>query len=93
MYYRIGQADVTAALPQVAAVFDALMQAHAGLHARLLRRAPPAEGQETWMEVYTHPGEGITPGLQAAIESATRELPSARVGSRHLEAFEPLATC
>lgn len=93
VYYRIGRADVTAALPQVAAMFNALMQGHAGLHVRLLRRAQPGEGQETWMEVYTHPGEGITPGLQAAIESATREVPSKRVGSRHFEAFEPLATC
>lgn len=90
MYYRIGQADVPAARRQIATVFDALTQGHDGLHARLLRRAQPEEGQETWMEVYTHP-KGITPGLQAAIEWATRELPSTRVGSRHLEAFEPLA--
>lgn len=91
MYYRIGRADVSAARQQVEAVFDVLTQGHAGLHARLLRRAQPDEGQETWMEVYTHP-EGITPGRLAAIESATHEVPRARVGSRHLEAFEPLAT-
>lgn len=91
MYYRIGQADVTVALPQVEGMFDALKEGHTGLHARLLRRAQPDEGQETWMEVYTHPG-GITPDLQTAIESATREVPRARMGARHLEVFEPLAS-
>jgi hypothetical protein len=91
VYYRIGQLDVPAARQQVEAAFDALKRGQAGLHARLLCRAQPGEGQETWMEVYTHP-QGITPGLQAVIESATRELPAARVGNRHIEVFEPAAS-
>jgi len=91
VYYRIGRADTPAALLQIEGMFDALRQGHAGLHARLLRRPQPGESQETWMEVYTHPG-GITPDLLAAIESAARQMPSARIGARHLELFESLAS-
>lgn len=90
MYYCVGRTDVATALAQVEDAFDALKRNHAGLDARLLRRAQSDEDPETWMEVYTHPG-GVTPDLQAAIESAVCAMPGARIGSRHLEVFEPLA--
>jgi len=89
VYYRIDPADAATALPQVERMFNGLRHGHAGLHARLLRRAQPEENQETWMEVYTYPG-GITPDLQAAIDAATRDTPGARIGTRHQEVFEPV---
>jgi len=92
VYYCIGEAGTSEALSQVEGVFAALKAAHPGLQARLLRRVQPEKGQETWMEVYTRKG-GITPDLQAAIEAATLEVPRARKGARHLEAFEPLDAC
>lgn len=90
MYYRVGRADVSTARAQIEDAFDGLKRRHAGLDARLLRRVPSDEDPQTWMEVYTHPG-GVTPDLQAAIESAVRAMPGARIGTRHLEVFEPLA--
>lgn len=90
VYYRVGRADVSTARAQIDDALDGLKRRHAGLEARLLRRAPPDEDPQTWMEVYTHPG-GVTPDLQAAIESAVHAMPGARIGARHLEVFEPLA--
>jgi hypothetical protein len=90
VYYRVGRADSSAAQAQIEAAFDGLKRRHAGLDARLLRRAAPDEDPQTWMEVYTHSG-GVTPDLQAAIESAVHAMPDARIGARHLEVFKPLA--
>lgn len=89
VYYRVGLDDTVSALPQIEHLFDGLRRRHANLQARLLRRCPSGAGDETWMEVYTHPG-GITPGLQAAIEAAAHNVPAARQGTRHAEVFEPL---
>lgn len=91
MYYRVGHADAAAALPQIKHLFDGLRQNHPNLHARLLRRAQPGADAQTWMEVYTHPG-GITPDLQAAIEAAAGGTAGVRLGTRHAEVFEPLAS-
>jgi hypothetical protein len=91
VYYRIGQAEARTALPQIERMFDGLRQRHAGLRARLLRRSPSGAGEQTWMEVYTHPG-GITPDLQAAIEAVATGMPGARLGTRHAEVFESLAS-
>lgn len=91
MYYRVGRAEAATALPQIERMFEDLRRNHSDLRARLLQRAPSGAGEETWMEVYTHPG-GITPELQAAIEAAAGGVPRARLGSRHAEVFEPLAS-
>jgi len=91
VYYRVSRAEAPSALPQIERKLDGLRQRHADLRTRLLRRAPSGAGEETWMEVYTHPG-GITPALQAAIEVAASGVPAARLGTRHTEVFEPLAS-
>jgi hypothetical protein len=89
VYYRVGRADASTAQAQIEAALDGLKHRHAGLDVRLLRRTPSDEDPQTWMEVYTH-SEGVTPDLQAAIESAVHAMPDARIGARHLEVFEPL---
>ncbi len=91
MYYRVAPAEAATALPQIERMFDDLRRSHEGLHARLLRRAQSGASEQTWMEVYTHPG-GITPELHAAIEAAAGRVPGARPGTRHAEVFEPLAS-
>lgn len=92
VYYRVGRADAASTLPQIEHLLDGLRRSHAGLRARLLRRAQGGVGEEeTWMEVYTHPG-GITTGLQAAIEAAARGVAGARLGQRRVEVFEPLTS-
>ena len=91
MYYRVAPAEAATALPQIERMFDDLRRSHEGLRTRLLRRAQSSASEQTWMEVYTHPG-GITPELHAAIEAAAGRATGAVPGARHAEVFEPLAS-
>lgn len=81
VYYRVAEArlpDTTAAVRQVQA---ALVAAHPGLQAELLRRPELRDGEVTLMETYAGP---LTPAVDAAITQATSALPQ----PRHSERFD-----
>jgi hypothetical protein len=91
VYYRVGAADLEAAVAAVQGLHAAVSARHPGLHAELLRRAGTGDGHVTLMETYAAPG-GIDTGLQAAIEAAARQHLGALVdGARHVEVFVPCA--
>jgi len=89
--YAYWNAPRTAAVQdELSAAMAELTQRHAGLHARLLRRADDGGGESvTWMEIYTAPG-GIGAALQAEIDLALApQLTRLGAGPRHAEVFEP----
>ncbi len=100
IYYRVDLQAVPAAMAAVAAMQAGLRQRHPGLSTRLLCRAeldgaPVTAPTQTWMEIYAidpmnHPA-GITPELQAEIDTEARALAAWIDGERHIEAFRPCA--
>jgi hypothetical protein len=96
IYYRIECADAAGALAMVHAFQQRLCGRHEGLTARLLRRCEPAgdhsNDPQTWMEIYSrNEADGVSPALQADIESEAAVLTPVIVGARHTEGFVPCA--
>lgn len=91
IYYRVRSAEARAARAAVLASQQHLCGQNPGLSARLLRRPEEADGHQTWMEAYaTDPLQypaGITPALQADIESSAQPMLRYVEGSRHTEVF------
>ena len=84
VYYRVAEPALAATVAAVRAMQAALAEAHAGLHADLLRRPELRDGAVTLMETYSG---ALPPGLATTLAAATVDLPQ----PRHLEWFEPLA--
>ncbi len=86
VYYRVGEADLGAAVAAVGTVQRALRNAHPGLSAECLRRPGAKDGLVTLMEVYAF-GPAHDPAAVEA-EAAAASAPWRR-GERHVEAFVP----
>ena len=84
VYYRVAEPALAATVAAVRAMQAALAEAHAGLHADLLRRPELRDGAVTLMETYSG---ALPPGLATTLAAATNDLPQ----PRHLEWFEPPA--
>ncbi|MES2716248.1 MAG: DUF4936 family protein [Pseudomonadota bacterium] len=83
VYYRVAEAALPTTLAAVRQVQAALVAAHPGLQAELLRRPELRDGEVTLMEAYAGP---LGPALEAAITEATSGLPQ----PRHSERFDTL---
>lgn len=83
VYYRVASPALGATVQAVGLVQAALLAAHPGLQAELLRRPALDPGEVTLMEVYAG---SVTPALLSAIERAAAALPQ----PRHNELFEVL---
>ena len=83
VYYRVPQAQLPATVAAVRQVQAALVAAHPGLRAELLRRPELRDGEVTLMETYAG---SVSPAVEAAIAEATSGLPQ----PRHSERFIPL---
>ncbi len=83
VYYRVAGPALGATVQAVGLVQAALLAAHPGLQAELLRRPAPDPDEVTLMEVYAG---SVTPALLTAIEQAAAALPQ----PRHNELFEVL---
>ena len=83
VYYRVPEPALAATVAAVRAMQAALVAAHPGLRAELLRRPELRDGEVTLMETYA--GEaGLSPALEAAIAQAASALPQ----PRHTERFD-----
>lgn len=83
VYYRVPQAQLAATVVAVRQVQTALLFAHPGLQAELLRRPELRDDEVTLMETYAGP---LTGAVLAAITQATSALPQ----PRHSEHFDTL---
>ena len=84
VYYRVAEPALAATVAAVRAMQAALAEAHAGLHADLLRRPELRDGAVTLMETYSG---ALPPDLATTLARAAATLPQ----PRHHEWFEPLA--
>ena len=92
IYYRVAEADWPAALAAAQALRTALLAAHPGLIAELLRRPGQQGGHITLMETYARPN-GVDNALAGLIEQrAAAALAPWLQGPRHVEHFEALAS-
>ncbi|RTL32226.1 MAG: DUF4936 family protein [Burkholderiales bacterium] len=89
VYYRVAAADQALAKGAIESMQQRLRDEYPGLQARLMRRADGQAGapQATWMEVYEHPPQGVTPGCQNRLHELVSALPLALIGARHVETF------
>lgn len=94
LYWHLAADHVPQAVAAMVRWQSGLIARHAGLQARLLRRADASDAstaQVTLMEIYGSAG-GIQPALQAEIEAEGAQAAAAWCqGARHVEVFEPLA--
>lgn len=92
IYYRLAEVDLPAALAAAQALRCALLAAHPGLTAELLRRPGLQHGQVTLMETYAHV-LGVDGALAGLIEQhAAAALAAWLQGPRHMERFDLLAS-
>lgn len=88
VYYKIGQVQHNLLLVKAADFIDALQQQFPSLGVQLMKRPEAsAQGVETWMEVYRHPG-GVDREMMHSIEqlAIARGMPEPRLS----EVFVPL---
>lgn len=92
VYWKVAREEADAALSAASGLLQALRAAHPELQARLMRRADEAGDKATFMETYSALPSGVTPALQAAIESQA-QLAFGALGhpARHVEVFENLS--
>lgn len=83
VYYRVAEADLGRTVGAVRAMQQALIAAHPGLEAELLRRPELRDGQVTLMETYAG---ALPPALDGLLAGAAAGLPQ----PRHDEWFETL---
>jgi hypothetical protein len=94
-YYRVPAAAAAAALAEWRAAQAGLCDALPGLETRLLQRPDTNStgnasiGEQTWMEIHRHPA-GLSAAQLEWLQTRLADLPSQRIGPRHLEWFEPL---
>lgn len=88
VYYRVGAADLEAALAAARAVQQRLRERCPGLAAELLRRPSEAAGQVTLMEVYAFADAAQAAAVETAAAQATARW---LLGDRHVEVFDPVA--
>lgn len=91
IYYRAPTRHAEALVDAVHAMQRRLVERHAGLEARLMRRSDERDGDPTWMETYRLPPDADPAALAAAIAGAAQELGPLIVGERHVEHFLPCA--
>lgn len=84
VYYRVAQPALAPTVATVRQLQAALVAAHPGLRAELLRRPELREGEVTLMETYAGT---LPPGFGELLARAASGLPQ----PRHAECFEPLA--
>lgn len=91
VYWKVGREQAPAAHGAAVDLLRTLRQAHPELEARLMRRADETGDKATFMETYRALSAGVTPALQAAIETQA-ELAFVALGhpARHVEVFESL---
>lgn len=90
IYWKTEPGHAAAAAAGMAALQRALLDRHAGLVARLYRRADDAGDTVTLMETYACTG-GVTAELQAEIVAAgARASAGWCLGERHVEVFDEL---
>jgi len=95
VWYRVRREDADRARAAVDALQRSLRREWPGLEARLLVRDEGATS--TWMETYTRPAGGGSPGpgiddaIEAAIAASARPLESIGATPRHVEAFDAVA--
>ena len=89
VYYRVREVDAAAARAAVLAMHEGLRVSQPGLIVRVLTRSGTGEGPQTWMETYSLPNQarGISPDLEALIESQAATWAHLVEGPRHVEAF------
>ena len=92
VYYRVPEGAVEAAAHDVAVLHAELRAAWPGLDARLLRRPEASRGQQTWMETYARPSDGVDAALQVDIEARAARLLTHLAGPRHVEVFVACAS-
>ena len=85
VYYKVARTQLASTVAAVQQVQAALVSAHPGLQAELLRRPALQDGEVTLLETYAGP---LDPALEAAIAQATSALPQ----PRHSERFDTLTT-
>lgn len=92
VYWKLPRAAAGAAQAAAATMQASLCAGHAGLVARLMRRADEAGDSVTLMETYARPPAGVGTDLQREIETAAAlQLGAWCQGKRHVEVFEVLA--
>jgi hypothetical protein len=93
IYYRSPEDQAAEVLRRVRRFQAALVERHAGLMTRLLRRPDSIDGAHTWMETYSMDTmhDGVDTALQQEIETAAACLRGCISGERHTEVFEPCA--
>ena len=93
IYYRIRVAGDAAAQAAVLEFQARLRARHVGLATRLLRRPEVQNSEQTWMEIYSFDrsvnASGITPALEAEIQTEALSLADFIAGTRHVEVFVP----
>jgi len=96
IYYQIPVTQAVAARTQVDAFQARLRERHPGLVTRVLRRPESRDSQQTWMEIYSFDravnAHGVSPALQAEIESEASCLAGIVDGTRHIEVFVECAS-
>jgi hypothetical protein len=89
VYWKLPRAAAGAAQAATATMQARLCAQHAGLAARLMRRADEAGDSVTLMETYARPPVGVGTELQHDIETAAAsQLGAWCQGKRHVEVFE-----
>lgn len=86
VYYRVPVGARARAAAEVDALHRRLVGQWPGLLTRRLSRDDPAAPDETWMEVFQHPG-GLDRDALDTIRTAAAAWPSDRIGPRHEEHF------
>lgn len=89
VYYRVPTATAEQAQVEMAAVHATLLKTYPNLHSRWLLRRDNRDEMLTWMEVH-HQAGGLDAATVAHICAILSPWPSARVGPRHVEVFDPL---
>ena len=92
IYYRAPAVHADALIDAVQRMHEQVVACHAGLEARLLRRADPGDGDPTWMETYRLPPGADPASLAVTIAVAAQALRPWIVGERHVEHFLPCAS-
>lgn len=88
IYYRVALSDTAPAHEAVQRMQGDLRERHPGLSTELWRRPEIKDGQQTWMEIYTHT-DGIDAVLEQHIVHAAGPVQSWIQGARHVEVFVP----
>jgi Domain of unknown function (DUF4936) len=91
VYWKVDRARGAEALAAATLLLQSLRHTQPTLQSRLMRRAEETGDKLTFMETYSASPGGVTPALQAAIDTAAADALSAFAGLvRYVEVFERL---